>query len=73
VGILAIGQHAGIADTSELMSVHPEGVDLSRTPLFSAEPTGVSGNPTKSMIERGRSLLKILAAIRQIKALGGGI
>jgi creatinine amidohydrolase len=71
----AIGQHAGIADTSELMSVHPTGVDLGRIPLFAAEPTGVSGNPAKSTIERGRSLLniKILAAIRQIKALGGGI
>jgi creatinine amidohydrolase len=71
----AIGQHAGIADTSELMSVHPTGVDLGRIPLFAAEPTGVSGNPAKSTIERGRSLLniKILAAIRQIKALEGGI
>ena len=26
----AIGQHAGIADTSELMAAHPEGVDLQR-------------------------------------------
>ena len=26
----AIGQHAGIADTSELMAVHPEGVDVRR-------------------------------------------
>jgi creatinine amidohydrolase len=70
----AIGQHAGIADTSELMSVHPTGVDLSRIPLFAVEPTGVSGNPAKSTIERGRSLLniKILAAIRQIRALEGG-
>jgi creatinine amidohydrolase len=71
----AIGQHAGIADTSELMSAHPPGVDLSRIPLFAAEPTGVSGNPAKSTVERGRSLLniKIFAAIRQIKALEGGI
>jgi creatinine amidohydrolase len=71
----AIGQHAGIADTSELMSAHPAGVDLARIPLFTAEPTGVSGNPAKSTTERGRSLLniKILAAIRQIKALEGGI
>jgi creatinine amidohydrolase len=70
----SIGQHAGIADTSELMSIHPEGVDLTRTPLFSTEPTGVSGNPSKSTVERGRALLniKIFAAIRQIKALEGG-
>jgi creatinine amidohydrolase len=70
----AIGQHAGIADTSELMSVHPAGVDLSRLPLFAAEPTGVSGNPAKATVERGRSLLniKLFGAIRQIKALEGG-
>ena len=71
----AIGQHAGIADTSELMSVHPEGVDLSRIPLFVSEPTGVSGDPSKATTERGRSLLniKILGAIRQIRALEAGI
>jgi creatinine amidohydrolase len=71
----AIGQHAGIADTSELMSVHPAGVDLSRIPLFAAEPTGVSGDPAKATTERGRSLLniKIFGAIRQIKALEAGI
>ena len=69
-----IGQHAGIADTSELMAVHRQGVDLARTPLITVEPTGVSGNPAKSTVERGRALLniKILAAIRQIKALEGG-
>jgi creatinine amidohydrolase len=71
----AIGQHAGIADTSELMAIRPQGVDLARMPLFSPEPTGVSGNPARSTIERGRSLLniKIFAAIRQIKALEAGI
>jgi creatinine amidohydrolase len=71
----AIGQHAGIADTSELMSVRPEGVDLSRIPLFASEPTGVSGDPSKATNERGRSLLniKILGAIRQIRALEAGI
>jgi creatinine amidohydrolase len=70
-----IGQHAGIADTSELMSVRPEGVDLSRIPLFASEPTGVSGDPSKATTERGRSLLniKILGAIRQIRALEAGI
>jgi creatinine amidohydrolase len=70
----AIGQHAGVADTSELMSVHPEGVDLARTTLFTTEPTGVSGNPAKATAERGCALLniKIFGAIRQIKALEGG-
>jgi creatinine amidohydrolase len=69
----AIGQHAGIADTSELMAAHPEGVDLQRyadTP-YPIEPTGASGNPMKASVERGRALLniKIFAAVRQIKAL----
>jgi len=57
----AIGQHAGIADTSELMAAHPEGVDLQRyadTP-YTMEPTGASGNPMKSSAERGRALLNI--------------
>ncbi len=72
----AIGQHAGIADTSELMSIRPEGVDLARfadLPI-ATEPTGVSGNPMKATVERGRTLLniKILAAIRQIKGMAGG-
>jgi creatinine amidohydrolase/Fe(II)-dependent formamide hydrolase-like protein len=72
----AIGQHAGIADTAELMSIHPDGVDLKRFAdlPFATEPTGVSGNPTKATVERGRALLniKILAAIRQIKGMAGG-
>ena len=36
-----IGQHAGITDTSELMAVHPAGVDLTRLANvpFRAEPT----------------------------------
>jgi creatinine amidohydrolase len=73
----AIGQHAGIADTSELMAVHPEGVDIRRyaDAPYTVESTGVSGDPTKASVERGRKLLdiKISAAIRQIKALAGGI
>jgi creatinine amidohydrolase len=72
----AIGQHAGISDTSELMAVHPEGVDIQRYvgTAFGLEPNGVSGNPTKSSAERGRALLdiKIFAAIKQIKALAAG-
>jgi creatinine amidohydrolase len=72
----AIGQHGGISDTSELMSVHPDGVDIQRyadTP-FTLEPNGVSGDPTKATAERGRALLniKIFNAIRQIKALAAG-
>jgi creatinine amidohydrolase len=68
----AIGQHAGIADTSELMAIDPEGVDLSRfaNAPFALESSGVSGDPMRATVERGRALLdiKIEAAVRQIRA-----
>jgi creatinine amidohydrolase len=67
-----IGQHAGITDTSELMAVHPAGVDLSRVPglSFSLSPTGVDGDPRRASVERGQALLalKIEAAVRQIRS-----
>jgi creatinine amidohydrolase len=67
-----IGQHAGIADTSELMAVYPEGVDLTRVGdlPFSLEPTGADGDARRASAERGKRLLeiKIEAAVRQIKA-----
>jgi creatinine amidohydrolase/Fe(II)-dependent formamide hydrolase-like protein len=71
----SIGRHAGIIDTSELMAIHADGIDLGRfaTPSFTFEATGVSGDPTKASAERGRALLDIKlggpAAVRQIKAL----
>ncbi len=69
----SIGQHAGIADTSELMAVHPQGVDLGRfaDAPFTLESNGVSGDPMRASAERGRALIdiKIQAAVRQIKAL----
>jgi creatinine amidohydrolase/Fe(II)-dependent formamide hydrolase-like protein len=71
-----IGTHAGISDTSELMAVHPDGVDVGRyaESLLSLEPNGVSGDPRKATAERGRALLniKIFAAIRQIRAQAAG-
>lgn len=67
-----IGQHAGIMDTSELMAVHPAGVDLLRLDNlpFTLELTGADGNPRKASAERGKALLelKIQAAVRQIRA-----
>jgi creatinine amidohydrolase/Fe(II)-dependent formamide hydrolase-like protein len=73
----SIGQHAGITDTSELMAAHPAGVDLAKfaDAPFTLEPNGVSGDPMKASGERGRALLdiKIAAAVRQIKALAGGM
>lgn len=66
-----IGQHAGITDTSELMAVHPAGVDLTRLGKlpFRAERTGFDGDPRRASAERGKALLdlKIKAAIRQIE------
>ncbi len=70
----AIGSHAGIRDTSELMAVFPEGVRGERRArnggLFTSEPTGVVGDPRRASAERGEKLLalKIEAALRQIRA-----
>ncbi len=68
-----IGQHAAIIDTSELMAVHPAGVDLNRIakPGFFTEATGSSGDPARSSAERGRELItmRVNAAIAQINAL----
>jgi creatinine amidohydrolase len=67
----AIGQHAGITDTSELMAIHPAGVDLGRFPAFGLAETGVDGDPRRASAERGRALLdlKVKAAVRQIRAV----
>jgi creatinine amidohydrolase len=71
----SIGLHAGITDTSELMAVHPQGVDLGRfaDAPFTLESKGVSGDPMRASAERGRALIdiKVQAAVRQIKALAG--
>jgi creatinine amidohydrolase len=68
-----IGQHASIIDTSELLSVNPKAVDLSRyrSMTFLLEPSGVSGDPRNANAELGASLLemRIAAAASQIKAL----
>lgn len=67
-----IGQHASIIDTSELMSVHPQGVDLKRLrdQPFTLRPSGVIGNPASASAERGKQLLdiRIAAAVQQIRS-----
>jgi creatinine amidohydrolase/Fe(II)-dependent formamide hydrolase-like protein len=72
-----IGQHAGIADTSELMAVYPRGVDIARFAdlPFTVEATGVDGDPRRASAERGKALLeiKVQAAVRQIKAASPGM
>jgi creatinine amidohydrolase len=67
-----IGNHAGIIDTSELLAVHPQGVDLSRLAALplNPEPTGHSGDPSRATAAYGTALLdiRINAAVRQIRA-----
>jgi len=68
----AIGGHAGIRDSSELMAVHPSGVRVDRMAAnggFYGEETGVSGDPTRATEMRGLRMLqlKIDAALRQIR------
>ena len=69
----AIGQHASIIDTSELLSVHPTGVDLARFREASllGEATGVSGDPRSATAPQGATLLdmRIKAATAAIASL----
>ena len=73
----AIGQHATISDTSELMAVHPGGVDLSRLPAGTGDLSGLGayGDPRRATVARGDAMmaLKVEAAVRQIRAAGGGV
>lgn len=68
-----MGNHAGLADTSELLAVDPGAVALDRLGRtgWSLEATGGSGEPARATAEIGRALLaiKVEAAIRQIRAL----
>ena len=68
-----IGIHAGLIDTSELLSVNPAGVKLSALPSPSplSEATGASGNPAAATPALGATLLdmRIAAAVEAIKAL----
>ncbi len=66
-----IGSHAGLIDTAELMSVHPQGVDLAKFKSYARkEAPGHSGDPARASPELGKALLdiRINAAIKQIKA-----
>jgi creatinine amidohydrolase/Fe(II)-dependent formamide hydrolase-like protein len=66
----AIGEHASIIDTSELMSVNPRGVDLGRLGALTLQSTGIVGDPAHATAERGKELLelRIRAAVAQIRA-----
>lgn len=68
-----IGEHASIIDTAELLSVHPDGVDLTRFSPggFGAELNGARGDPRRATASLGARLLdmRIEAAVAEIKAL----
>ena len=76
LSLAQIGQHASIIDTSELMAVHPKGVDLARyrKQFMPQEQSGVYGNPAPSTEALGADLIRmrIEAAARQIKAALAG-
>ena len=68
----AIGQHASIIDTSELMAVNPRGVDLGRLAglKLTRQPTGIVGDPARASAERGKELLemRIRAVVQQLRS-----
>jgi creatinine amidohydrolase len=63
----AIGQHATIQDTSELLAVFPEGVRLDKRV---ADKDGVTGDPAKATAEIGAAMLdlKVETAVKDIEA-----
>ena len=73
----AIGSHAGMTDTSEMMYVNPSFVrNDKRAPAGGGAESGVSGDPTKATPELGKKLAQIkidnaLAQIRTLLAQGG--
>lgn len=73
----AIGSHAGMVDTSELLFVNPSLVRRDRlAPGGGSTDSGVSGDPTKATAELGKQLVQIkidnaLAQIRIARATGG--
>lgn len=68
----ALGQHAGLSDTAELMAVDPAGVDLTRLPASpeALARLGGSGDPHRATAALGIALmgLRIDAAVGQIRA-----
>ena len=67
-----IGSHAGIADTSLLWYVHPDGIRPElREPNGGGEGSGVRGNPTLATPELGEQIFRIRveAAVEQVEEL----
>ncbi len=69
---LAVGAHAGIPDTSEVMFLDPEGKWIRRDRLQAGEPAnGVDGEPRQASAELGRVFIefKVEAAVGRIRKL----
>jgi len=67
-----IGSHAGIADTSLLWYVHPDGIRPElREPNGGGEGSGVRGNPTLATPELGEEIfrIRVAAAVEQVEEL----
>lgn len=70
-----VGRHAGIADTSQMLWIHPAGIrDALRAPGGGGPGAGVSGDPTLATAEIGRVgvAFKVDAAVAQYEELTGG-
>lgn len=68
----AIGAHAGIRDTSQLLAVAPEHVRLDERALDGGfEGSGVRGDPRRASVEYGQKgiELKVETAVRRIREL----
>jgi creatinine amidohydrolase/Fe(II)-dependent formamide hydrolase-like protein len=69
----AIGYHAGVADTSEFLHVHPAGVRRDRLTGPAAEPTGASGDAARADVAIGKVMVglkvrQIVLAVKQLRA-----
>jgi len=66
----AIGRHAGITDTSQLLAAAPDHIRLdARAPGGGFEGSGVSGDPSRASVEYGKKgiELKVETAVREIR------
>jgi len=68
----AIGSHASIPDTSQLLALYPDGVRRDKlAPGRTNDGSGVSGDPTRATVAYGKKALelKIATGVRDIRQL----
>lgn len=65
------GEHAGVADTAQIMAVRPEAVRAASVTKLSATEMGMSGMPEKATAKMGAELLRLRldAALGQIRSM----